>query len=195
MSKGASTMNEYRQNGRNYVGYEYKEITVDRDKVSLYIDAYQSFGWQLDENVQPESILGRISVSPSGLSSKVSIKLKRDRRIINKAELTRLQRHFEDCMNQIDDLERSKTSFATMVAIIIGVIGTAFVAGSVFAVTAEPPIIWLCILLAIPGAIGCALPYHVHKSMVRKKTASASLLIEEKYDEIYEICEKGSSLL
>lgn len=62
--------------------------------------------------------------------------LRRDRKIINKAELTRLQRNFEDCMRQVDMLERSKTSKASAAAISIGIIGTMFMAGSVFAVTA-----------------------------------------------------------
>ncbi len=84
---------------------------------------------------------------------------------------------------------------ATAVTIAIGVIGTAFMAGSTFAVVNEPPIIWLCILLAIPGFAGWAAPYFVFKTMVRKRTVIVNPLIENKYDEIYEICEKGSHIL
>ena len=37
-----------------------------------------------------------------------------------------------------------------MAALFVGILGTAFMTGSVFAVVAEPPIIWLTILLAVP---------------------------------------------
>lgn len=39
------------------------------------------------------------------------------------------------------------------------------------------------------------MPYFVYKKVVAKQTEKAIPLIEEKYDEIYEICEKGSKLL
>ena len=67
--------------------------------------------------------------------------------------------------------------------------------GATFAVTAQPPHILLCIILAIPGFIGWILPYFLYKAGVRKQTEKMTPLIEEKYDEIYEICEKGNRLL
>ena len=82
-------MNEIIKNDRSYVGYEYKEILVSKDKVSMCIDGYKNFGWKLDEN--------RKQLTEK---EKSIIYLKRDRRIINKAELTRLQRHFEDCLRR-----------------------------------------------------------------------------------------------
>ena len=68
-------------------------------------------------------------------------------------------------------------------------------AGSTFAVTADPPQILLCIILAIPGFLGWILPCFLYKRGVRKQTEKITPLIEEKYDEIYEICEKGNKLL
>lgn len=175
-------MNETRRN--EYVGYEYKEMVIDSEKISRYLDGYQNFGWNMDEN-QP----------PLKESGKVRLRLKRDRKIMNKTELTRLQRHFEDCMNQIDALEQSKTSKATIASLVIGMIGTAFMAGSTFAVVNDPPIIWLCILLAIPGFLGWILPYFVYSTMVRRHTGVIAPLIEDKYNEIDSICEKGNGLL
>ena len=61
--------------------------------------------------------------------------------------------------------------------------------------TAQPPIIALCILLAIPGFLGWIFPYFVYRKVVRKETEKINPLIEKKYDEIYEICEKGNKLL
>lgn len=169
---------------REFTSYEYKELNVKEDKVSFYLDCYENFGWQQDENFPPQENGGI-----------VTLKLKRNRKLINKVELTRLQRHFEADMEEIDSLENSKTSTAMIASLSIGIVGTAFMAGSVFAVTATPPIIWLCILLAIPAFAGWILPYFVYKRMKADRTQKVKPYIEEKYDEIYEICEKGHSLL
>ena len=80
---------------KNFTAYEYKEITVCSDKASLYLDCYESFGWKQDEN---------FPLQESG--DKVTLKLKRDRRLVNKVELTRLQRNFEA------DLEDSANVYA-----------------------------------------------------------------------------------
>ena len=68
-------------------------------------------------------------------------------------------------------------------------------AGSVFAVTHQPPVYWLCILLAVPAFIGWIIPYFVYCRMVESKTQKVQPLIEAKQEEIYEICEKGHALL
>ena len=72
---------------------------------------------------------------------------------------------------------------------------TAFMAGSVFAITADPPHIALCILLAIPGFAGWIAPFFVHRIVRAKKTRQVNPFIEEKIEEIYGMCEKGQSLL
>lgn len=175
---------------RSYVGYEYKEIVSDEGMASLILDGYESFGWELDENLTGSGAGGR-----TGSISKTIIRLKRDRKIVNRAELTRLQRNFDACVAQIRTLEKRKTSAATVWALALGVIGTAFMAGSTFAVTAQPPHIVLCIILAIPGFLGWILPYFLYKRIQVKETEKIAPLIEAKYDEIYEICEKGNRLL
>lgn len=167
-------------NGNSYVGYDYKEVSTLREYMSMYIDGYKSFGWIPDENLSQRG---------------ASIKLKRDRKIINKVELTRLERNFEACMSEIESLERAKTSVAAIYSLSIGVIGAAFMAGSVFAVTHEPPVIWLTVLLAIPGIIGWVLPSLLYKTFVGRSVKKLTPLIEAKYDEIYEVCEKGNKLL
>lgn len=166
----------------NYIGYEYKEILADNSMLSLLLDGYENFGWKVDENVTEGS-------------QKTVIRLKRDRKIINKAELTRLQKNFEACVTEIQTLEKKKTSAATAYALVLAIIGTAFMAGSTFAVTAQPPYIVLCIILAVPGLLGWIFPYFIYKKVQEKQTGKMTPLIEAKYDEIYEICEKGNKLL
>lgn len=173
-------MSDMVKKSREFTGYEYKEITADHRKASFLIDGYENFGWELDGN----------PVHEKGL-----LQMKRNRKIINKAELTRLQRNFESCIGEIEKLEKAKTDLATIYALVVGIIGTAFMAGSVFAVSAEPPHILLCILLAVPAFAGWIVPYFLYRRTVAKRTEQLNPLIEEKYDEIYEICEKGNRLL
>jgi len=172
------------KDGQNFIGYEYREISAEQSKASLYLDGYLCFGWVPDGNMQPTRAMGRMT-----------IRLKRDRKIVNKAELTRLQRHFDACMGAIAALEQSSTQYATMWAIGIGIVGTFFLAGSVFAVTATPPHIWLCAMLGVPGLLGWILPYFVFVKQSQHRLEEIVPLIEQKYDEIYEICAKGSNLL
>ena len=177
-------MNEVFSNENGFVGYEYRDITIDREMESVYVDAYQNFGWGLD----------KVSTPQIGLNS-VTLKFKRDRRIRNKMELTRLQRQFDACVSEITGMERSKAASASIIAYTVGLIGTAFMAGSVFAVVATPPLIMLCIILAVPALIGWVLPYFLYKSNYTKKAAKLTPLIDSKYDEIYEVCERANSLL
>ena len=169
---------------KNYRTWEYMEVSAPDNKASFYLDCYESFGWQQDENFPPQAVRG-----------KVLLKLMRDRRILNKTELTRLQRHFEADLAEIAALERSKTTAADLFALLTGLLGTAFMAGATFAAVAEPPIVWLCILLAIPGFGGWIAPVFLYRAVRDKKARQVQPFIEAKLDEIYEICEKGHSLL
>lgn len=183
-------MNSVEGQKRNFVGYEYKEILTENNRFSFLLDGYENFGWELDESMSGNRE-GRNLTRPQ----KVVLRLKRNRKIINKVELTRLERNFEACVNEIDKLEKAKTSAATVYALCLGVIGMAFMAGSVFAVTAQPPHYILSTILAVPGFLGWIFPYFLYRKIVGKQTEKMTPLIETKYDEIYEICEKGSKLL
>lgn len=175
-------MNKIEKKGQNFIGYEYKELTTNDRHFSLLIDCYKYFGWEVDENDLH---------SPTGNL----IRLKRDRRIINKAELTRLQRKFEAGIAELVTLERAKTEKATISALTIGMIGTAFMAGSVFAVTAETPQILLSIVLAIPAFLGWIAPYFIYQKVKTAQIKALNPLMEETYEAIYQVCEKGAKLL
>lgn len=162
----------------SYVAYEYKEIEAKGERAALLMDCYQSLGWEVERENFPGKIM-----------------LRRSRKIVNKAELTRLQRNMEACIAEIDTLQKTKTSKASIISLVIGLIGTAFMAGSVFAVTSTPPVIWLCILLAVPAFALWALAPILYPRMVANRTKVVNELIEQKYDEIHTTCEKGSGLL
>ena len=178
------SMSATMKNESNYIGYEYRDISVNGDMESLYVDSYECFGWQF-EGRQP-SLMGITSGT-------VILKFKRDRKVLNKAELTRLQRHFDSCVSEITRMEQSKTNYASVVAFTIGIIGTAFMAGAVFSYLAN--LIVLCIVLAVPAFVGWIVPYFAYLSTFEKKKTKVAPLIESKYDEIYEVCEKANGLL
>lgn len=169
---------------KDYKSYEYKQVTVKENQTSFFIDGYENFGWILDENRPVQSEHGQSQIW-----------LKRDRRIMNKTELTRLERNFEACVCEVESMEKSKTQIPAIRAISCGVAGTAFMAGSVFAVTAQPPMIWLCILLAVPGFLGWILPYFMYRKSMTRQTEKVAPFIDAKYDEMDDICKKGYSLL
>lgn len=164
--------------------FDYLKVVVEDDLCSQYMDGYASFGWRQDENLPPEKAAG-----------KVTLHFKRSRSILNKTELTRLQRHYEACMEEIAALEASKGSVPTMVSLTCGLTGCAFMAGSVFAVTAQPPVIWLMVLLAIPGFTLWAGAYFGYKEARRRRSAKVLPLIDAKYDEACAVCEKAQQLL
>ncbi len=167
-----------------FESFDYTKVTVAENQMSQYMDGYEHFGWKVDSNVPIEKGMG-----------KVTIHLKRSRTVLNKMELTRLQRHFEACMSEIVALENSTESFAMIAALTSGISGCAFMAGSVFAVTAAKPIIWLMILLAIPGFFLWGIAYPLYKNVKKWRAEKVKPLIEAKLDEAEKVCEKGHALL
>ena len=167
-----------------FESFDYTKVTVAENQMSQYMDGYEHFGWRVDSNVPIEKGMG-----------KVAIHLKRSRAVFNKMELTRLQRHFEACMSEIAELENSTESFAMIAALTSGISGCAFIAGSVFAVTAAKPIIWLMILLAILGFFLWGTAYPLYKNVKKRRAEKVKPLIEAKLDEAEKVCEKGHALL
>lgn len=164
--------------------FDYFKVSVEDDLCSQYMDGYASFGWKPDENLPNEKSGG-----------KVTLHFKRSRSILNKTELTRLQRHYEACMQEIAALEASKGSVPTIVSLSCGLLGCAFMAGSVFAVTAATPVIWLTVLLGIPGFVLWGAAYFGYRWAKRRRTEKVAPLIEAKYDEACAVCEKAQQLL
>lgn len=165
----------------SFIGYEYTTVTVKNDLENMVTDGYANFGWRLENR---ETFVG---------AGTARLKFKRDRKIRNKAELSRLQREFDTHIQEIEDLEASKTAGAQIAALVLGFAGTALLAGATFAYLANR--IPLMILLAIPGFIGWTLPYFLYNGIRRKNTEKAAAVLENQYDATYEICEKANRLL
>lgn len=185
-------------NSERYVNqtfmYEYKEIVGKNTKIAFLLDCYESFGWEIDDRfIEKEEVPANIPGKVPAICERIV--LRRLRKIINKAELIRLQRNFESCIKEIEALEHSKTSTAQIASISTGMIGTAFMAGSVFAITGVNPMWVFGSILGIVGFIGWTLPVFIFRKVKEKKSEQIIPLIEAKYDEIETICEKGNKLL
>ncbi|MBU3201358.1 hypothetical protein LL037_05780 [Clostridium estertheticum] len=167
-------------NTRNkFMMNEYIDINVNKNLVQLCSDCYKELGWNI--------------INTSSAVNSVSIKMQRDRKIKNRVALCDLQRKCEEAFTSIEKLERTKTSKAMVISLVIGIIGTAFMAGSVFAYLAS--MILLCVILAIPAFIGWTLPYFFYKKIYKETGTKVNVMIEHNYDAIYDLCKKASHLL
>lgn len=165
-----------------FVAYEYLSKEVRRDTLQLYKDSYKNFGWEITE--EDAGIFG---------VGTVKLTMRRNRRLNNRVEITKLQKRCESAMETILRLERQKDSRAQMVALASGVIGTVLMAGATFSYLAAN--IVLCVVLALPGFIGWGLSYPLYKRTVAKQTVKINAEIDAQYDVIYETCEQGSKLI
>jgi len=172
-------MSETKMDEKKFGMNEYLEVNLKQDLVPLCSDCYHTLGWT-------------ITNTSAGIGDSVILKLQRDRKIKNRTALCDLQRKCEDAFSAIEKLENSKTTKPTAVSLGIGIAGTVFMAGSVFAYLAS--MIPLCVILAIPGFIGWGSPYFFYKKFLKESTEKANPMIEGNYDVIYEACEKAEQL-
>ena len=166
----------------SFVGFEYMEVPAKRSMESMYVDSYRSFGWVFE---------GPSAREESG--DTVKLRFKRERRLGAQAELTRLQRHSETCALETEALERSRTTAASIAAFTIGLTGTALLGGAVFAYLNG--LLPMMVSLAVPGFLGWIIPYFSYQKLRQRREKQLSPLIEQKYDEIYTLCEQGCRLL
>nr|WP_312578464.1 hypothetical protein [Sedimentibacter sp.] len=172
-------MNINEKNENKITMNEYIEVNVKQDLVELCSDCYHALGWTI--------------INTSTRINSVTLKLQRNRKIKNRAALYDLQRKCEDAFTTIEKLEKSKTTKAISYSIGVGILGTAFMAGSVFAFLAF--MIPLCVILAIPGFIGWGLGYFLYIKFLNESKEKINPMIDRNYDIIYEACEKASNLL
>ena len=172
-----------------FVTYEYASVNVKKELEPIYMDIYESFGWELVNN--------ELNSELSFLRSKLSFK--RDRKINNKMALNKLQKNIDVCFNNIEKLEMQKQFNASFKAYLIGIIACVFTALSVFSITGYLAFGSLTMAFQIVfGAIGTLLfipPYFVYRNTVALKTEEVQPLIEKEYDNISGICEEANLLL
>lgn len=164
-----------------FTGYEYKNINTSRELAAIYIDSFPSFGWELDDYTYNNYL------------RRASLIFKRDRKMKNKVEVNRLQRQFEDGLMNVSSLESNKGNRASIIALIVGIIGTAFLALATFTYLAGMYI--PCALFAVVGFVGWVLPYFIFKNVYHKRAIQVAIEVDREYDGLYVACEKAQTLL
>ena len=86
-----------------------------------------------------------------------------------------------------------KKSKGSVVEYTLGIIGTGLVAGSVFSFLAGFTV--AMILLAVPGFVAWSTAYFAYLKLLEKTADEINPIINEKYDEIYDIGKKAYLLL
>ncbi|KRM54502.1 hypothetical protein [Lacticaseibacillus sharpeae] len=81
----------------DFIAYEYLEQRIPKAMQNAYLDGYANFGWTITDR------------TPDIGKNTVTLKLKRDRSIPEKAALNRLQKQFEQEMAAAAAMESSKT--------------------------------------------------------------------------------------
>lgn len=195
-----------------FIGYEYKDIKIKVEREALWVDGYKNFGWKLEKSRPAivKHVWGpiRIMVAPLAIfpgspfskmvcdhksESKVELTLKRDKEMQRKSEINDLQLQFENSAKEIDRLDKSKSTVASVTSYVMGGIGTIFMTGSVFAYLSG--MIQLSVVLAGPGFGGWILSYLIYNIIKWSMTKKADQLIEKQYEDIYEICKKANTLI
>ncbi len=192
--------------------YEYATIRVDRDREGLYADTYRTFGWTVEVREDPLDadtprplpdslarsvpLVGRMyrAVEDSTpQANTITLRLKRDRHIANRAEVVGLQHQAEAALADIDRLERSAHNRANAASLGLGLIGAALLAGSVFSLTAG-----LTIVMVVLGALGLLTwlgAFLANAAVRRTRTGKVAPALEAAYATVYAASERGAHLL
>lgn len=175
-------MKEPQGNASPVVAYEHRDIRVFKWHAARYIDGFANFGWQCDDaEAEPQNC------------EIVTLHLKRERYLINRADLTCLQQQFEVCMADVVKLEGTGNDMGTLAALSVVVAGVLLFAGAIFAAVQQ--MMWTTLLLTVCGAAICALARCAYHYAFQKQTEKSKPYLLAKQKEIRSICEKGYKLL
>ncbi len=172
------------ENSKDFMTYDYIMKEISSDKVSICVDCYESLGWEVTAN---NSVFGYMN----------QLVFKRDRKIKNKQALLKIQKKFDENFDNIEKMEKSKTTKGFVSSMIIGVIGALTLGGGMSLCLLNNPLPLMIIGIAI-GVVGlgiCALSYPLYTKITNKRNTIITPIIEEHYDIIANLCEEGNNLL
>ncbi|MCV3295838.1 MAG: hypothetical protein ABF703_07970 [Oenococcus sp.] len=166
---------------RQFIAYEYRELIVDDYLRDFYADAYPNFGWEL-----------KITDSLANKPHKVRFNMKRNRQLLNQSELKRLQNQFESQMAVIKQIERKARLLPTIQACLIGLFGLFFMIMAIFLARQDH---WVFVtVLGLLGLAGLCLPMYWFKRQFQRAEKQNQLSLDQRYDFIYDICQKAHAL-
>lgn len=163
-----------------YVEYEYKKSHIKQDMFGLYSDNIKSFGWSIT------------SVNHKN-KEQVELQLRRNRNTPNRDELIRLELKFESIVTEIKKMKNKEVIPALISASFVGIIGSMFMAISVFFYTLYGLV--LSLLISIPGFIGWGSIYFVYTKINNSISTQLDLEIYKDMDRLYETCKRAHKLL
>lgn len=181
---------------KDFIAYDYLKLEVLPDLEQLYVDCYQSFGWELtkvsETNINQDYYINGRTFLEKPL---VTLKFKRNRKIKNKAELLKLQKDMEDYFKKIDKLKKEPELIGTIYSMILGVVGLLFIIFSILSLTSKTPFYILGVINGIVGVVGVILAFFMYNKKRKQLQEKNEILIEEQYNNIYELCEKANNLI
>lgn len=197
-------------NKESFVAYEYKNVTVKRDFAAMYADCLVSFGWTPVEDglYGFQSVLSsmnpvhlganianaaKMSAETADAHDLVALKFKRDRRISNKLEISRLERKCETALAAIGSLERRSGAYTMGASLGVGIAGAAVLGLGVYSFIAAN--IVAGVLLTMIGIAGWGIGYFAYRKVGKKTAAQTEPMIQEQFDIAYSACEQAHALL
>jgi len=181
----------------NFVSYEYKEITVKRASVEMYVDCLDNFGWTLvdDGYLSLQDILAPLhaAAGTSGTLDMVELKFKRHRKIENKQELNKLEHRCEEALAAIGKIERKSHAYTMGTSLGVGIVGTAILAFAVYGFIASNVV--LGVILSILGVAAWGIGFLAYRKMSNKEKTQNEPLIQQQMDTAYDVCEQAHALL
>ncbi|MGM9942031.1 MAG: hypothetical protein ACI32N_08615 [Bulleidia sp.] len=166
---------------QNNTVYEYMQVQATQQDIDAYLTCYACFGWEKSE-------VTKLYENPLT----VTIMFRRDRRLINRMELTRLQKNFEACALEIETLEQSIVSNATMYALTVAMAGVACGAVALYSLIHH---ILIGMIMFVPFLFCVIQPYFIYRRTIREKRKELQPVIDGKKEEIRTICDRGSALI
>ena len=141
-----------------------------------YRKAYSLFGWEL----VPEA------------GTKGTLHFVRDRRIPDRAELTALQRSFDDGLSRVRRLERSAARFALTAGLTVGLLGVAALAIAVFSFLGD--LLPVFFLAAGLGPALCTAAPFIAANIRKVRSAATAPRIDREYGRALEACDAARAL-
>lgn len=171
----------------NAITYDYKTIKVKREYETIVCDAYENLGWELTNTSASENSLFYINLS-----------FKRNRKIENKMELTKLQEKVDNILANIENLQTKKKNAGVVEGISTDVVGALIFGGGMsmsMLNTASVGLLVGGIAVGIVGITVGLLGWLVFKKINKKKNTKIQPILESEFDKLADVCEQAHGLI
>ena len=169
------------------ITYDYKTVRVNRTMEAMLTDAYQNLGWELTNTTMAEGSLTNVNVS-----------FKRNRKIENKMELTKLQEKVDNILANIENLQTKKKNAGVVEGISTGVVGALIFGGGMSMSMLNTASVGLLVGGIAVGIVGIAvglLGWLVFKKINKKKNTKIQPILESEFDKLADVCEQAHGLI